>query len=550
MKTISKLVLALSMLITLSVTAQQGINYKALIKDGSGNVIANDLIVVQFTILQGVAETNVYQETFTPTTDANGIVILNIGEGTIVSGVFSDIDWGSDTHALKVEINTGGGLIDMGTTQFKTVPYALSSADNQWFKTGNDIENTNTGKVAVNGSLEVGTTINLELGTTVNEISIDGTLADNSDDAIPTEKAVKTYVDNSNFNNTVTKIDDLTDGKSDANGSSLFLGVDAGLNDDGSANRNVGVGFNALFSNATGASNTAIGSNALYSNTVGWSNTTIGAYALSDNTDGYQNTAIGFAALALNTTGRGNTASGYLALYNNDNGGGNTANGLESLFLNTDGFSNTANGWKSLYSNTLGNQNTAIGSNALNVNTIGNQNTAIGTGALGANTSGSNNTAIGFTAIVPDGTLDNQVRIGNHNVTYAGVQVAWDVTSDKRWKDNIRTLPYGLAFVKQLQPVDYVRKNNDAKTREMGFIAQDVETLLTKIGYDDQGFLHKDDKGFMSLRYNDFIALLTKAIQEQQEIIEEQNSKLKEQDSDIKILMARMQKIENVNGIN
>ncbi len=27
----------------------------------------------------------------------------------------------------------------------------------------------------------------------------------------------------------------------------------------------------------------------------------------------------------------------------------------------------------------------------------------------------------------------------------------------------------------------------------------------------------------MSLRYNDFIALLTKAIQEQQEIIEEQN---------------------------
>lgn len=39
--------------------AQQGINYKAIVKDGSGNVVANDLIQVQFTILQG--STSVYQ---------------------------------------------------------------------------------------------------------------------------------------------------------------------------------------------------------------------------------------------------------------------------------------------------------------------------------------------------------------------------------------------------------------------------------------------------------------------------------------------------------
>jgi hypothetical protein len=35
----------------------------------------------------------------------------------------------------------------------------------------------------------------LNIGTSINEISIDGTLADDSDDAVPTEKAVKTYVD-------------------------------------------------------------------------------------------------------------------------------------------------------------------------------------------------------------------------------------------------------------------------------------------------------------------------------------------------------------------
>ena len=78
--------------ITITSYAQQGINYKALVKDGSGNVVANDLIQVQFSILQGVAQTNVYQETHTPTTDANGLIIVNIGEGT-TSDVFADIDW-------------------------------------------------------------------------------------------------------------------------------------------------------------------------------------------------------------------------------------------------------------------------------------------------------------------------------------------------------------------------------------------------------------------------------------------------------------------------
>jgi hypothetical protein len=37
--------------------------------------------------------------------------------------------------------------------------------------------------------------ISLKNGTSINEFSIDGTLADNSDDAVPTEKAVKTYID-------------------------------------------------------------------------------------------------------------------------------------------------------------------------------------------------------------------------------------------------------------------------------------------------------------------------------------------------------------------
>lgn len=114
----------LMLFFVLTANAQNGINYKAIIKDGSGAAIVNAEVTVQFTILEN-GTTSVYQETHNPTTDANGIVIVNIGEGTVVSGVFNDINWGANPHFLKTEINTGSGLTDMGTTEFKTVPYAL-----------------------------------------------------------------------------------------------------------------------------------------------------------------------------------------------------------------------------------------------------------------------------------------------------------------------------------------------------------------------------------------------------------------------------------------
>lgn len=110
--------------------AQNGINYKAVIKDGSGNLITNSQIEVQFNILRGSAQTNVYSENHEPTTDDNGFIVINIGEGTLNSGSpnFTSIEWGIDTHFLNVLIDKGDGLVDMGTTEFKAVPYALDVA--------------------------------------------------------------------------------------------------------------------------------------------------------------------------------------------------------------------------------------------------------------------------------------------------------------------------------------------------------------------------------------------------------------------------------------
>lgn len=121
------ILILLLLLFTVCTYAQQVVNYKAIVKDGSGNILATTPVSIRFTIYEGVGLTNaVYQETHSPTTDANGIVIVNIGEGTLnVNGVFDTIDWGSDDHFLNTKINAGAGIVDLGTTAFKSVPYAL-----------------------------------------------------------------------------------------------------------------------------------------------------------------------------------------------------------------------------------------------------------------------------------------------------------------------------------------------------------------------------------------------------------------------------------------
>ncbi len=124
MKKITTLLLGILFLFTTTIFAQQGINYKALITD-NGIAMANQSVTIQFTILQN-ATTNVYQEEHTTTTDANGIAIANIGEGTQISGIFNDVDWRNEQF-LKVEINTGSGFEDFGTTAFKAVPHAKSA---------------------------------------------------------------------------------------------------------------------------------------------------------------------------------------------------------------------------------------------------------------------------------------------------------------------------------------------------------------------------------------------------------------------------------------
>ena len=107
--------------LSFSVWAQsQGFNYKAILSE-NGNILQNQAVTMRFTIYEN-GTTQVYQETHATTTDENGIVVANIGEGN-TSDNFSAIDW-SNSQYLNVAFDTGSGYVDMGTTEFKAVPYA------------------------------------------------------------------------------------------------------------------------------------------------------------------------------------------------------------------------------------------------------------------------------------------------------------------------------------------------------------------------------------------------------------------------------------------
>lgn len=113
---------------TLFGQAPEGINYQAVVRDNAGMHLANQAVSFQLSILQGSATgTPVYVETQAGTTSDIGLIDFEIGQGTVVSGSFNTIDWGTASYFLQVELDPNGGsaFTSMGTSKLVSVPYAL-----------------------------------------------------------------------------------------------------------------------------------------------------------------------------------------------------------------------------------------------------------------------------------------------------------------------------------------------------------------------------------------------------------------------------------------
>ena len=107
-------------------------SYQAVIRDANDILVSNSPIGVQISIEDGATQA-IYNETHTANSNANGLIILEIGSGTPISGTFSQIDWANGPYFLKTEVDPSGGTnySISGTSPILSVPYSIhaQSAD-------------------------------------------------------------------------------------------------------------------------------------------------------------------------------------------------------------------------------------------------------------------------------------------------------------------------------------------------------------------------------------------------------------------------------------
>lgn len=533
--------IAIIVFASISIKAQvpQGINYQAVLRNASGQIMQNQNVMMKFTIHKSFPSgTIAYEETQSMTTNGYGLVNLQIGQGASTGngGSFTSIQWGTNNYFLQVQADPGTGYVNLGTTQFISVPYAMVA--DTVLHGGGGGDNWGSQTAATNATLSGNGTSGNPLGIAQQGATNGQVLSYNGTNWIPSTPSSNSgwsltgnsgTIDGTNFIGTTDsiavnfKVNNQQAGRIDPAGST-FYGYKAGMNNL-STNGNTGIGFNALYSHTTGHGNTANGAYALYSNTTGFENISDGNSALFSNTTGYLN----------------------------------TATGVKALFSNTTGVENTALGWKSLYSNTDAYGNVAIGVQALYLNTNGLNNTALGSNAFSSGTSYMNSTALGYYANI---TANNQVSLGNSSVTslYCYGAKATGLTStgalcvtssgqigiassSKRYKKDIVPLEINTSLLYKLRPVSFTYINDSS--RSFGLIAEEVNKIIPQLVFyrkakDVIPGSTSDELIPEGVHYENLPTLLLAEIQKQHTNIEGQQAMILELQKQVAALQAQL----------
>ena len=130
MKKLFSTVAALILAANLWAGVPQGFSFQAVVRNAQGELVQNSSNVsVKVSILKDAADDNsvVYAETATAETNANGLMSLQIGNGTAISGSFDKIDWAQGTFFVKTEIDIEGGenYSISSVQQLLSVPFAM-----------------------------------------------------------------------------------------------------------------------------------------------------------------------------------------------------------------------------------------------------------------------------------------------------------------------------------------------------------------------------------------------------------------------------------------
>ena len=123
--------IAAALLLSVATFAQvppQGFSYQAVVRDAQNNIVANQSVTVEITILQGSNDIDalpVYNETHFKKTDQNGMLTLTVGKGE-TTGSFLSINWGKNNCYMRTKVYNGNTVYgESDKVQLMSVPYAL-----------------------------------------------------------------------------------------------------------------------------------------------------------------------------------------------------------------------------------------------------------------------------------------------------------------------------------------------------------------------------------------------------------------------------------------
>lgn len=471
-----KLITFLFLIVYINVFAQapQKMTYQAVVRDAAGVLVSNSNIGIRVDILLGgPTGSMIYTETQTASTNANGLMSIEIGTFMPLSG----IDWSNGPYFIATYIDPTGGTnyTISGTTQLLSVPYALyaetsgSSIPGPAGATGTTGVTGATGNDGLNG-------IDGATGATGPQ-GLVGPTGNNGTDGVTgstgatgaTGSQGLAGVTGSTGSTGATGAQGLvgvtgstgatgatgaqglvgatgSTGSIGATGAQGLVGVTGSTGSTGATGSQglIGVTGSTGATGATGAQglvgvtgNTgATGATGADGALTAWSRTgnagTVDGTNFIGTTDNVpfnikvnnqkagkidhllDNVYLGYRAGNASAVGKWNIAIGSYAYENSNSGTGNAniAIGHVAMQANTSGGANVAIGHGAMAVSTTGDMNSAIGYTALGLNTTGMYNTAIGGLSSNKNTSGSNNSSLGYQANYNTTSGSENVAIG------------------------------------------------------------------------------------------------------------------------------------------
>jgi hypothetical protein len=214
MKTILMLFIVFLLCINASAQTPQSFRYQAVARDNSGNILDNQSVSFRISILSvSVSGTAVYSETHTGlSTNTFGLVELEIGKGTPVTGTFSTINWGNNSYFVKIEMDPAGGIAyrTLSTSQLLSAPYALHA---KTVETGDNwgTDNVNT-DISLTGNGTVASPLQIASNGVNSSKILDGSISSNdlANSAVTTAKLGSLAVSTEKIQNGAVSSDKLS----------------------------------------------------------------------------------------------------------------------------------------------------------------------------------------------------------------------------------------------------------------------------------------------------------------------------------------------------